>query len=76
YTPELRSFALTLHYYSPKAYTYVRNKLHNCLPHSVAISKWYQYGLIPHAEPGFSKEALNCIKKKELYNLITYYSEH
>jgi len=26
YSPELRSFALTLHYYSPKAYNYVREK--------------------------------------------------
>lgn len=61
YTPELRSFALTLHYYCPKAYTYVRKKLYNCLPHPVTISKWYQS---VHAEPGFSKEALNCIKER------------
>ncbi|GFS18021.1 THAP domain-containing protein 9 [Elysia marginata] len=33
YSPELRSFALTLHFYSPKAYAYVRKAFDTCLPH-------------------------------------------
>jgi len=28
YSPELRTFALTLHFYSPKAYTYVNISIH------------------------------------------------
>lgn len=33
YPPELRSFALTLHFYSLKAYDYVRETFDTCLPH-------------------------------------------
>ncbi|XP_077552683.1 THAP domain-containing protein 1-like [Haemaphysalis longicornis] len=32
YPPELRPFALTLHFYSPAAYEYVRAKFNNALP--------------------------------------------
>ncbi|KAH7964307.1 hypothetical protein HPB51_027453 [Rhipicephalus microplus] len=32
YPPELRAFALTLHYYSAAAYEYVRSKFNNALP--------------------------------------------
>ncbi|XP_032671874.1 uncharacterized protein LOC116844465 [Odontomachus brunneus] len=41
YSPELRSFALTLNYYSPKAYNYVRNKFDCILPHPKTLYKWY-----------------------------------
>ena len=33
YSPELRKFALTLYFYSPKAYTYVRSCFQLSLPH-------------------------------------------
>lgn len=33
YPPELRSFAITLHFYSPKAYNFVRKKFNLALPH-------------------------------------------
>ncbi|KYN50338.1 THAP domain-containing protein 9 [Cyphomyrmex costatus] len=56
YTPELRSFALTLNYYSPKAYTYVRNKLHlvscfskealNCIKEKVIQSNYPLLGAL------------------------------
>jgi len=39
YDPELRRFALTLHYYSPRAYNYVRRKMNKCLPHPKTLSK-------------------------------------
>lgn len=32
YSPEIRSFALTLHYYFARAYEYVRDYFNNCLP--------------------------------------------
>ena len=61
YTADLRTFALTLHYYSPRAYAFVRKKFDTCLPHPKTICKWYKsvYG-----EPGFNEEALQSIKKR------------
>lgn len=61
YCPELRSFALTLHFYSPKAYEFVREKFNKSLPHSKTISKWYQ---TIDGEPGFTVESLRAIKTK------------
>lgn len=66
YSPALRSFALTLHYYSPKAYDYVRKTFHTSLPHTRTLKNWYaKVG----GEPGFTKEALAALKQKtELSN--------
>lgn len=61
YTPTLRKFALTLNYYSPAAYKYVRSVYNNVLPHTRTLSRWY--GTID-AEPGFTNEAFNALKKK------------
>ena len=36
---ELRSFAITLHYYNEKAYNYVREIFIKCLPHPKTLSK-------------------------------------
>ena len=36
--PKVANFAITLHYYSPKAYEYVRNVL--CLPHPSTLREW------------------------------------
>jgi len=40
YSPELRTFARTLHFYSPHAYRYVRKMFDTCLPHPRTITKW------------------------------------
>lgn len=61
YEPELRIFALTLHFYSPRAYTYVRKKFNTALPHPKTICKWYKS---VNGEPGFNKEALESIKTR------------
>ncbi|RVE41326.1 hypothetical protein evm_014021 [Chilo suppressalis] len=61
YTPALRKFALTLHYYSPAAYKYVRSVYNNVLPHTRTLCRWY--GTID-AEPGFTNEAFEVLKKK------------
>lgn len=61
YDAQLRSFALTLHYYSPRAYEYVRSKFHDILPHAKTISKWY--GTIG-GKPGINLEALSYIKQR------------
>ena len=41
FPPELRAFALTLHFYSAKAYEFVRESFDSCLPHPSTIRKWY-----------------------------------
>ncbi|RVE39863.1 hypothetical protein evm_015487, partial [Chilo suppressalis] len=61
YPPELRAFAITLHFYSPKAYTYVRNKFNLALPHPRVIRSWYS---TVNADPGFSQEAFRSLKLK------------
>ena len=38
YTDETKQFAMTLHYYSPKAYNFVQNLL--SLPHPASIRAW------------------------------------
>ena len=50
YPPELRLFAMTLQYYSAKAYEYVRTSFNLALPHQAQIRKWYSKVL---AGPGF-----------------------
>lgn len=42
YSEEIRMFALKLHFYSPRAYLYVKDKLNLCLPHPKALFKWYK----------------------------------
>lgn len=41
YSPELRAFALTLHFNSLLAYTYVGSVFDTCLPHPKMLGKWY-----------------------------------
>jgi len=52
YSPLLKSFALTLQFYSTKAYNFVRNTFDKALPHQRYIRQWYSK--IP-AEPGFTE---------------------
>ncbi|KAL4714498.1 hypothetical protein ACJJTC_017561, partial [Scirpophaga incertulas] len=59
FSPELRCFTLTLQYYSPKAYIYVRKTFGTTLPHPRTLTKWYSK-LDGH--PGFTKEALTALK--------------
>lgn len=67
YEPELRRFALTLHYYSPRAYNYVRKKLNNCLPHAKTLTKWYTS---VNCEPGESLTLIKQHVKNSSYQLI------
>jgi len=63
--PILRKFAMTLHFYSPSAYAYVRTVFNKALPDVSTIRKWYSKvdGL-----PGMTKESFQAIslKVKEL----------
>lgn len=75
YSPELRAFALTLHFYSPKAYNFVRKTFSTCLPALSTLRSWYQS---VDGKPGFTKEALHTIKNKvkesdkEIYATIVF----
>ena len=61
YSPELKSFALTLQFYSAKAYEFVRNTFNVALPSQSQIRRWY--GKVA-ADPGFTKPAFNALKVK------------
>ena len=59
YPEELRKFALTLQFYSGKAYNYVRKIFSNALPHPQTLSKWYN---CVDGEPGFSEQVLSSLR--------------
>lgn len=59
YCEEIRTFALTLHFLSPKAYDYIRQTYNTCLPHTRTLNKWYQN---VNCNPGFTKEAFDTLR--------------
>ena len=61
YDPLLKSFALTLNFYSAKAYNYVRETFDLNLPHPTTIRRWYS-GI--DGSPGFTQEAFNALKER------------
>ena len=61
YSPELKSFALTLQFYSAKAYSFVRKTFNLALPSQSQIRRWYSK--VP-ADPGFTEPAFNALKLK------------
>ncbi|KAF2884446.1 hypothetical protein ILUMI_21726 [Ignelater luminosus] len=73
FTLELRAIALTLHYYSPRAYNFVREEFNNLLPHPDTLREWY---MVIDGSPGFSKDSFNALKmqvkqdKNVIINLV------
>ena len=61
YSPTLRSFALTLQFYSTKAYNYVRSTFDLALPHPSVIRSWYK-GI--NGNPGFTSESFTALATK------------
>lgn len=61
YEPRFRSFALTLHYYSPRAYNYLRTVFGDHLPSSSTIRSWF---CSVDGSPGISSDALQALKTK------------
>jgi len=53
-----KKFAVTLQYYSPKAYIYVREQFNNALPHPRTLSRWY---MAIDGQPGFTKESFDTL---------------
>lgn len=63
YPEEVRKFALTLRFYSQRAYNYVRDKFHNNLPHPRTILKWYQQSDV-QTKSGICTRSFELIKDK------------
>ncbi len=61
YHPALKSFALTLQFYSAKAYNYVRETFDLGLPHPSTIRRWYSSN---GGDPGFSEDVLASLQIK------------
>jgi len=62
YSKELRKFAMMLHFYSPRAYAFLRKSLCNILPSPSTIRQWC---CSSNFEPGFSKEVLETLQRRE-----------
>ena len=60
-SPELYTLTITQHFFSPWAYTYIRQKFDSSLIHPKKSVKWYR---IENEEPGSSSEALDSIKRR------------
>lgn len=60
YTEVLRSFSITLHFYSPRAYQFIRKKFNDHLPSVTTIRKWHA-NCTSNAEPGINKECLSAV---------------
>ena len=61
YSPELRSFALTLHFYSPHAYRYIRKAFNTCLPHPRTVERWYSS---IDGQPGFTESVFQALRAR------------
>ena len=61
FPPELRVFASTLHFYSPKAYEFVRQTFNKALPHETTIRKWFSN---IDGSPGISTAAFDLLREK------------
>ncbi|KAL4127030.1 hypothetical protein QTP88_011228 [Uroleucon formosanum] len=61
YCPELRRFAISLHFRSVSAYNFVRKEFNTILSHPRTLGKWYSN---INCESGFTTEALNTLALK------------
>lgn len=59
YTDEMKNFAMTLHFYSPKYYTFVRKNL--CLPHPATIRRWLSSA---NCEVGYLQEVFQYLENE------------
>jgi len=70
YSLAIRQFALSLHFFSPKAYQYVRKQFITVLPHTRTLRKWYSH---VDANPGFTNEALKSLTLKATHSKTPIY---
>ncbi|GFN80520.1 THAP domain containing 9 [Plakobranchus ocellatus] len=59
YSEELKAFAMTLHFYSAKAYDYVRETFDLALPHPRQLRSWYSD---VDGDPGFTRSAFEALR--------------
>lgn len=60
YSEEVRSFCLTMSFYSPRGYDFLRKKFDNNLPARCTMRKWYAS---INSAPGFTSEAFEALKQ-------------
>lgn len=66
YSEQIKTFALTVYYYSPRTYAYLRTVL--CLPNPRTLRKWLE---TINCEPGFMTDAIEHLTNKEVpYSLV------
>ncbi|XP_034945420.1 uncharacterized protein [Chelonus insularis] len=67
YTPKIWNYAMTLHFYSLKAYNYVRKMFNNNLPNPSTVRAWYR---AVNGSPGLTVEALEAIKLRTQKKIV------
>lgn len=60
YDDRLKAFSITLHFLSPKAYSFVRKTFDTALPHPRTLRRWYS---TVKGEPGFSTEVFRALRE-------------
>lgn len=61
YPPCVRLFCLTLHFFSPRAYEYIRSVFNFNLPTIRTIRYWYS---VVDGSPGFTEEAFDALRQR------------
>lgn len=61
YSPTIRLFCFTLHFYSPKAYEYLRSVFNLNLPATRTLRSWLSN---IDSNPGFTESAFDVLKEK------------
>lgn len=61
YSENVRHFCISLHFYSPRAYNYLRKIFNNHLPHPKTIQKWYAHSDV-RGDPGIHEDHMNKLK--------------
>lgn len=61
YPPSIRLFCLTLHFYSPRAYEYLRQKFNLNVPSIRTLRYWYSS---INGSPGFTNEAFDALRQR------------
>lgn len=63
YSEAVRTFCLSVQYYSPRTYAYIREKFNNTLPHAATLRSWLNNSNID-ASPGIIASALEVVQNR------------
>lgn len=66
YSHTLKSFSMTLNFYSSSAYKYIRCTFETCLPHPQTLRKWYKP---VDATPGFTEASFSALRQQTEFSL-------